>query len=128
MADNKDKAAPAAPAAPFEVGQVLTAEGLAALRAEARQLKAAERAAEHEQELAARKEARAARRAAKAEALVQARAERRAAKEAAAALKAQRVEELVQMIEAAGFSVSEVAAALRAGQQEVETQQEAETV
>ena len=33
MAENKDKVA-AAPAVPFEVGQVLTAEGLAALRAE----------------------------------------------------------------------------------------------
>ena len=101
---------------------------LAALRAEARQLKAAERAAEHEQELAARKQARAARRAAKAEALVQARAERRAAKEAAAAEKAERVAQLVQIIEAAGFTVSEVTAALRASQQEVETEQEAETV
>lgn len=97
---------------------------LAALRAEARQLKAAERAAEHEQELAARKEARAARRAAKAEALVQARSERRAAKEAAAALKAERVAQLVQIIEAAGFTVSEVTAALRATQAEEQVETE----
>ena len=40
----------------------------------------------------------------------------------------QRVEELVQMIEAAGFTVDEVVAGLRDSQQEVETQQEAETV
>lgn len=89
-----------------------------ALKAQAREARAAERKAAHTAEVAARKEDREIfrefDRAMKAEFLARDRAERKGAREQARAEKAERVAQLRQIIETAGFTVAEIRAAIRA--------------